>query len=88
MWTEGAQREAEQAEHADRRSAHGQAERPRLRLVALAQARQLTERGQVGQPGGPDLAGRLGRRAALGHDDARLRRVGCGRRPEPSPGSS
>src|SRR5262245_7448092 len=88
-----AEREAEQAEHADRWSVDWQAERSRVRPIRLAQARQLTERGQVGQPRRADLAA-AARRTQRAHCTElprradRLRRVGCGRRPEPSPGSS
>ncbi len=50
------ERQTEQAEHADRRAADRQAERARRGIGVLAQARQLAERGEVGQSGGPDLA--------------------------------
>ena len=53
---ERAERQAEQAEDADRRAADRQPERARGRRVRLAQPRQLAEGGQVGQASGADLA--------------------------------
>ena len=65
---EGAERQAEQAEDADRRAVDRQPERARVGAVGLAQPRQLAERGEVGQPRGPDLAGaaRRARSALIG----------------------
>ena len=54
--TERAERQPEEAEHPDRRAAHRQAERSGRGAVRLAQARQLAERGEVGQARGADLA--------------------------------
>ncbi len=84
---EGPQWQPEQAEDPDRRTVDRQTERSRVGGVGLAQAGQLAEGGEVREPRWADLA-----RAALGADHAHraglVRRVGCGRRPEPSPGSS
>ena len=52
------ERQPEQAEHADRRAVDRQPERARVGAVGLAQPGQLAERGEVGQPRGPDLADR------------------------------
>ncbi len=67
---ERTERQPEQVEHPDGRTRHGQPERARLGPVGLAQARQLAERGQVGQPRQADLA------RPDAHRSARSRRVG------------
>ena len=53
---EGAQREPEQAEHADPRPGDRQPERARPLAVGLREPRQLAERGEVGQARRADLA--------------------------------
>ena len=81
---ERAERQPEQAEHADRRAADRQPERARRGFVVLAQPRQLAERGEVGQPGDPDLAaqlGRCGRRRSRRRSSPGASGGGGGRRP-------
>src|SRR3954451_18657001 len=80
------EREPEEAEDADRRPADGQPQRPGGSAVGLAQPGELSEGREVGQARRADLARGLGRPG--GRHRAWVRRVGWGRRPEPSPGSA
>ena len=86
---EGAERQAEEGEDADGRACQREAQRAGARVVGLRQPGQLAEGGEVGQARRPDLPGaaRRGGRPA-GHASGLERRSGCGRRPEPSPGSA
>ena len=97
----GAEWHAEQAEHADLAPGHRQAQRAHRARQSLPfearrcdSRRQFAERGQIGQARGPHAA-RTARRLTAGRDQsgsrladvAEVRRMGCGRRPAPSPGS-
>ena len=90
---EGTERQAEQAEHADRRAADRQAERARLGAVRSgtgATARPAPRGRSAGRRGPcPDfVACGPGSSRRLRHRACRARRVGWCRRPDPSPGSS
>ncbi len=85
---ERAERQAEQAEHADRRAVDRQAERARVRPVRLAQPRQLAERGEVGQARGADLAACCAARGARSSGGPVVAgRQRAARRMRPAPGA-
>ena len=85
--SERAERQAEQAEHADRRAGQRQAERAGVGAVGLAQARQLAERGEVGQARGADLAGPARARGRVGHRGRLIAAAERARRVRPAAGA-
>jgi hypothetical protein len=69
---EGAERQPEQAEDADPRTADRQPQRARVDVVLLGQPRQLAEGGQVGQSGQADSAAHMA--SPSDHGSVRRRR--------------
>ena len=57
--TEGAERQPEEAEDPDARSADRQAERSRIDVLQLGEPRQFPQRGQVGQTGKADASAHM-----------------------------